>query len=203
MAITCGWCARRRLLDLRRCRQAWGYAVSVIGGLLVGWALGKTAEYYTSDLQAGQGHRSADRNRTGDHRLKGISIGMQSSQLRSHRSWPVSARLLGRQQHSTGEIGGSTASPLPPSACSPPPASSCRSTPTARSQTTPAASPRWPSSDPSVREVTDALDSLGNTTAAIGKGFAVGSAALTALALFKSFEFASTAADECTEPRPR
>jgi K(+)-stimulated pyrophosphate-energized sodium pump len=44
--------------------------------------------------------------------------------------------------------------------------------------------------DPSVREVTDALDSLGNTTAAIAKGFAVGSAALTALALFKSFEYA-------------
>jgi K(+)-stimulated pyrophosphate-energized sodium pump len=44
--------------------------------------------------------------------------------------------------------------------------------------------------DPEVRQVTDALDSLGNTTAAIAKGFAVGSAALTALALFKSFEFA-------------
>jgi K(+)-stimulated pyrophosphate-energized sodium pump len=49
--------------------------------------------------------------------------------------------------------------------------------------------------DPSVREVTDALDSLGNTTAAIAKGFAVGSAALTALALFKSFEFAIRDAD--------
>jgi K(+)-stimulated pyrophosphate-energized sodium pump len=44
--------------------------------------------------------------------------------------------------------------------------------------------------DPSVRKVTDALDSLGNTTAAIAKGFAVGSAALTALALFKSFQYA-------------
>ena len=56
---------------------------------------------------------------------------------------------------------------------------------------------------PEVRKITDGLDAIGNTTAAIGKGFAIGSAALTSLALFVAFKqsLGSAVVIDISEPR--
>ena len=179
----------------------WGLAVSVIGGLIIGWALGKTAEYYTSDHYKPVKEIS-QQTETGPATtvLKGISIGMQSVAASVALILAgVGIAYWGGQQAFDGEIGGLYGIAV---------AAIGMLATTGIVVSVDAYGPiadnaggiaEMAELDPSVREVTDALDSLGNTTAAIAKGFAVGSAALTALALFKSFEFAiATASDGAT-----
>jgi K(+)-stimulated pyrophosphate-energized sodium pump len=177
-----------------------GLAISVIGGLIVGWALGKCAEYYTSD-QYGPVKKIAKQSETGPATtiLGGISTGMVSVAL------SVLLILLGvgiaywggqvtfaAKYDDFGGIYGIAVAAIGMLATTGIVVSVDAYGPISDNA---GGIAEMAGLDPSVRDVTDALDSLGNTTAAIAKGFAVGSAALTALALFKSFEFAIRDAD--------
>ena len=181
--------------------QPIGLAISVIGGLLVGWGLGKCAEYFTSD-HYGPVKKIAGQSQTGPATtiLGGISTGMISVFA------SVALILLGvgvaywggqlafvDSQDEFGGIYGIAVAAIGMLATLGVVVSVDAYGPIADNA---GGIAEMAELDPSVREVTDALDSLGNTTAAVAKGFAVGSAALTALALFKSFEFAL--ADEGT-----
>lgn len=177
--------------------KPWGLAASVIGGLLAGWGLGKTAEYYTSD-QFGPVRKIAKQSETGPATtvLSGVSTGMVSVAA------SVTLILLGVGiAYWGGEqtLGSAVDGGIPGGIYGIAVAAIGMLATTGVVVSVDAYGPIADNAggiaemahlDPSVREVTDALDSLGNTTAAIAKGFAVGSAALTALALFKSFEYA-------------
>ena len=173
----------------------FGLAVAVIGGLVVGWALGKTAEFYTSD-HFGPVKRIADQARTGPATtiLGGISAGMVSVAASvgllvvgvavAYWGGEMAFDSIGSLD---GGIYGIAVAAIGMLATIGVVVSVDAYGPIADNA---GGIAEMAELDPSVREVTDALDSLGNTTAAVAKGFAVGSAALTALALFKSFEFA-------------
>ena len=177
--------------------KPWGLAVSVIGGLLVGWGLGKTAEYYTSD-HYGPVKKIAAQSETGPATtiLAGISGGMVSvaGSVALILAGVGIAYWGGEQTFLAGEGGiyGIAVAAIGMLATTGVVVSVDAYGPIADNA---GGIAEMAELDPSVREVTDALDSLGNTTAAVAKGFAVGSAALTALALFKSFEFAIAQAD--------
>ena len=172
-----------------------GLAIAVIGGLIAGWALGKTAEYYTSD-HFGPVKKIAAQTETGPATtiLSGISAGMISVAA------SVGLILVGiGVAFYGGELAFDSIGKLDGGIYGIAVAAIGMLATTGVVVSVDAYGPiadnaggiaEMANLDPSVREVTDALDSLGNTTAAVAKGFAVGSAALTALALFKSFEFA-------------
>ena len=175
--------------------QPIGLALSVIGGLIVGWALGKTAEYYTSD-GFNPVKKIAAQSETGPATtvLSGVSTGMVSVAASVALILVgVGVAYWGGQLafvdafDSFGGIYGIAVAAIGMLATTGVVVSVDAYGPIADNA---GGIAEMAELDPSVREVTDALDSLGNTTAAIAKGFAVGSAALTALALFKSFEFA-------------
>ena len=171
----------------------YGLPVSVIGGLLVGWAIGKVAEIWTSD-HFRPVRKIAAQSETGPATtvLSGLSAGMVSvaASVALIGAGVLVAYWGGQQTLGATAFAGVYGIAV---------AAVGMLATTGVVVSVDAYGPiadnaggiaEMSELDPSVREVTDALDSLGNTTAAIAKGFAVGSAALTALALFKSFEVA-------------
>lgn len=160
--------------------NTYNTAIAIIAGLVVGVAIGKITEVYTSgDYKHVK--KIADQSQTGAATtiISGLGVGMMST------LWPIIFVAIGIMVANAfaGLYGIALA------------AVGMLST----TAMTVAVDAYGPVSDNAggiaemcelpheVREITDKLDAVGNTTAAIGKGFAIGSAALTALALFASY----------------
>ena len=169
-----------------------GLYVAILAGLISGVLIGRFTEYYTSDTYRPTKHLAAS-SETGTATLviDGISLGMQSTVMPviivgacilisffvSGLGAPEAARnsigLYGIALAAVGML--STLGITLATDAYGPVADNAGGI------------AQMAGLDPVVRERTDALDSLGNTTAATGKGFAIGSAALTALALIANY----------------
>jgi len=181
------------------------FAGAVIAGLVAGVAIGRISEHATSD-RFGPVRLLAERSRTGPATviLAGLAGGMRST---AGSVVAVAVAIVAAYWLGNLAIPGDDASGIYGIALA---AVGMLST-TAITVSVDAYGPiadnaggiaQMAHLPPEVRRDTDALDSLGNTAAAVAKGFAIGSAALTALALFRSFtETANVAlADAGREP---
>ncbi len=160
-------------------RMYYGYAIAA--GLVVGLVIGFVTEIYTSeDFRSVK--RIASQSETGSATtiISGVAVGMRSTwvpilliSVGIYVSYSVTGDLYGIALAAVGMLS-TTGITVAVDAYGPIADNS-------------GGIAEMSGLDSSVREITDKLDAVGNTTAAIGKGFAIGSAALTALALFVSY----------------
>ena len=157
------------------------YGFAIIAGLIVGLVIGKVTEVYTSGDYSSV-KRIADQSETGSATtiISGIAVGMKSTWVPIvlicfgiYISYAVTGGLYGIALAAVGMLS-TTGITVAVDAYGPIADNS-------------GGIAEMSGLDPRVREITDKLDAVGNTTAAMGKGFAIGSAALTALALFVSY----------------
>mgnify|MGYP002560301247 FL=1 len=184
------------ILYLLKIPNWWGLSIAVVVGLAAGVIIGQATEYYTSHSYKPT-RKLAESSKTGPATviISGIGLGMISTAI------PVitvsvaiilaylaangfhAADLLGAEALSKGLYGIGIASVGMLSTLGITLATDAYG-PIADNA---GGNAQMSGLDPKVRERTDVLDALGNTTAATGKGFAIGSAALTALALLASY----------------